>query len=244
MSTGAELEFLSPDTAVAFEGAAPWMRSPIEWTHRDAGAEFGERAGWRFVSRYGDAAEEASACRDAVGIADMSFLGKLELQAESAAVADIVATLAGGAVLAPGRAVLHDDVWWCPVTPERVLAVTPPERTAEVREQLHRGAGDRFASVIEVTTAYGSNAVAGPLARETFARTTALDLRPQRFEPGAFAPVSVARTPAMVLRERADRFLHLFGAGYAAYVWTSFVDAAEGLGGRAVGVDALGAADA
>ena len=146
-------EFLAPDTAVAFEGDAPWMRSPIEWTHRDAGAEFGERAGWRVVARYGDAAEEASACRDAVGIADICFLGKLELQAESAAVADIVAALAGGAVLAPGRAVLHDDVWWCPVTPERVLAVTPPEPTAEVREQLHRGAGDRFASVIELTTA-------------------------------------------------------------------------------------------
>ena len=48
----------------------------------------------------------------------------------------------------------------------------------------------------------------------------------------------------MILRERADRFLHLFGAGYAAYVWTVFVDAAESLGGRAVGVDALGAADA
>ena len=41
----------------------------------------------------------------------------------------------------------------------------------------------------------------------------------------------------MILRERGDRFLHLFGAGYAGYVWTVFVDAAEELGGRAVGVD-------
>ena len=31
----------------------------------------------------------------------------------------------------------------------------------------------------------------------------------------------------MVLRERGDRFLHLFGAGYANYVWTVFADAAE-----------------
>jgi hypothetical protein len=42
----------------------------------------------------------------------------------------------------------------------------------------------------------------------------------------------------MVLREGGDRFLHLFGAGFAAYIWTVFVDAATSLGGRAVGVTA------
>ena len=93
--------------------------------------------------------------------------------------------------------------------------------------------------VTELTSALGSNAVLGPLARETFARTTALDMRPQRFGEGAFAPVSVARTPAMVLRQGGDRYLHLFGAGYASYVWTVFADAAQDLGGRVVGVEAL-----
>jgi hypothetical protein len=83
--------------------------------------------------------------------------------------------------------------------------------------------------------------VVGPLAREAFARATALDMRPARFAERGFAPVSVARTPGMVLREQGDRFLHLFGSGYAQYNWTVFVDAAQGLGGRAVGLDALGA---
>jgi hypothetical protein len=66
-------------------------------------------------------------------------------------------------------------------------------------------------------------------------------MRPPRFAERAFAPVSVARTPGMVLREGGDRFLHLFGSGYAQYIWTVFVDAAESLGGRAVGLQALGA---
>ena len=39
----------------------------------------------------------------------------------------------------------------------------------------------------------------------------------------------------MVLRSREDRYLHIFGAGYAQYNWTVFVDAAENLCGRAVG---------
>ena len=132
--------------------------------------------------------------------------------------------------------------YWCPMTLGRVLALTPPERTADVRDLLEAAASAApFASVIEMTAAYGSNALVGPLSRETFARTMALDLRPDHFAEGDFAPVSVARTPGMVLREGGDRFLHLFGAGFAHYVWTVFVDAARHLGGRAVGVTALGA---
>jgi len=238
------LEFLSPDAATTFDDRAPALRSPIEWAHRDAGAELGERAGWRVVSGFGHPDAEADACRSSVGVADLSFLGKLELQGEAGLVAEIVSGLAGGATLAPGRAALHEEVWWCPITPDRVLAVTPPEQTATVRDALDQAAAadGGFASVIELTTAFGSNAVVGPLAREAFARATALDLRPERFEPASFAPVSVARTAGMVLRQGGDdRFLHLFGAGFAAYVWTVFVDAAESLGGRAVGTDALAA---
>jgi sarcosine oxidase gamma subunit len=123
-----------------------------------------------------------------------------------------------------------------------VLTVSPPEVTETLRAELERAASAvPFASVVELTTALGSNAVVGPLARETFARSTALDMRPERFEERAFAPVSVARTPGMVLRQGEDRFLHLFGSGFADYTWTVFIDAAEHLGGRGVGVEALGA---
>jgi sarcosine oxidase gamma subunit len=155
-------------------------------------------------------------------------------------VSSIVSELAGGATLEPGRAGFHDGVWWCPVTTEHVLVLTPPEATAQVVEDLEAAASTaRFASVHELTAAWGSNEVVGPLARETFARASALDMRPRRFPERGFAPVSVARAPAMVLREGGDRFLHLFGAGFADYIWTVFVDAARSLGGRAVGVAAL-----
>ena len=217
------------------------MRSPIEWMHRDAGARFAEHAGWKVVAGYGAAAGEVAACGDAVGVADLCHLGKLELQAEPALLASIVSSLTGGEALAPGRALRQDGIWWCPVSAGKALALTPPEATGRLRGELEAAAeaADSFVGVIELTAAFGSNAVVGPLARETFARTTALDLRADRFGESAFAPVSVARTPAMILREDGDRFLHLFGAGYASYVWTVFTDAAEDLGGSPVGVDAL-----
>ncbi len=238
-------EFLAPDATVEFDQRRPPQCSPIEWVHRRDRARFAERDGWRVVADFGAAEQEAAACRTTVGIADLSFLGKLELQAEPDAVAAIVARVAGGAALEPGRATHSEGVWWCPVTADRVLAVSPPETTASLRDELETAAAESgFATVTEVTTALGSNAVTGPLARETFARATALDLRPDRFAECGFAPVSVARTAGMILRERGDRYLHLFGAGYAQYVWTVFVDAAEQLGGRAVGVDALRAGEA
>jgi glycine cleavage system aminomethyltransferase T len=236
-------EFLAPDAATIAEGRRPEPRSPIEWAHRDAGARVRTRAGWRVVAGYGAARAEAAACNSSVGVADLSFLGKLELQGKPASVAALVAGLAGGAALAPGRATLSEGTWWCPISAGRVLAVTPSEATASVRDAVEAAAAGAqgFVSVTELTTALCSNAVVGPLAREAFARTTALDLRAQRFPEAGFAPVSVARTPGMILREGGDRFLHLFGAGYAAYIWTVFVDAATQLGGRAVGTEALGA---
>ena len=233
-------EFLAPDAAEPVNGTLPLLRSPIEWTLRDQGANFTERAGWRVATDYGNPSAELAACRDSAGVADLSHLGKLELQAEPGVTSSIIAELTGGGALAPGRAKSHEGVWWCPMALGRVLALTPPERTAEVRDRLEAAASAApFASVIEMTAAYGSNALVGPLSRETFARTMALDLRADHFAEGDFAPVSVARTPGMVLRQRGDQFLHLFGAGFAHYVWTVFVDAARHLGGRAVGVTAI-----
>jgi glycine cleavage system aminomethyltransferase T len=238
-------EFLAPGQAAAPAGGGPVpaLRSPIELEHLDAGAKLREREGWNIVADYGEPDRETEACRATVGVADLSCLGKFELQADRETVASIVSALAGGATLEPGMAAGHDSVWWCPVTPQRVVAITAPERTAEVAAALEDRAGEaRFASVTELTAALGSNSIIGPMARETFARATALDMRPESFPERAFAPVSVARTPGMVLREEGDRFLHLFGAGYAQYNWTVFVDAAQSLGGRAVGMDALKAA--
>jgi hypothetical protein len=133
--------------------------------------------------------------------ADASHLGKLELTGEHG--------------LTLGSARREGESWLCPLTRTRALVI-----------------GDiRGREGIDVTTAYAALRIAGPQARELFARFCALDLRPQVTPPGAFRPGSVARTPGMVICELHDTYLALFGAALGDYLWTLVEDAGRQLGG-------------
>jgi glycine cleavage system aminomethyltransferase T len=150
---------------------------------------------------------------DAVGFADASHIRKYEMQAHPPELPP----------LEFGRATVDGDATWLPMTATRALIL----------------GGEPPAGALELTTAFGALRLAGPLARETFARFTAIDLRPQVTKPGDWRPGSVARTPGGILCEAEDRYLMLFGAALGQYVWTVVEDAARHLGGGPVGHDAL-----
>jgi glycine cleavage system aminomethyltransferase T len=199
-------------TAGAGETAV--ARSPMERQARAAGARFELRDGWNVAVAYDG---EREALEQAVAWADASHLTKLEV---------------GGAPplqLEFGRGTRTEDGWWLPMTRTRTLLV---DAAAEARERLG-------ATAVDVTTAFGALVVAGPLARETFARFTAIDLRPRVCPPGAWRPGSVARTPGGILCLAEDRFLVLFGAALGQYLWTVVSDAAGHLGGGPAGADLL-----
>jgi glycine cleavage system aminomethyltransferase T len=122
-----------------------------------------------------------------------------------------------------GRATVDGDSTWLPMSRTRALVL----------------GGEPPPQALEVTTGFAALRIAGPLARETFARFTALDLRPQACPPGAWRPGSVARTPGGILCLAEDRFLMLFGAALGQYVWTVVADAARHLGGGPAGADVL-----
>jgi heterotetrameric sarcosine oxidase gamma subunit len=222
------LAFLHADVV----SGGPVALSPLTRDTAAGGARFDVRDGWQVAASYGQPSAEVEACRSTVGFADMSHLGVLELQGR-------LDTFPDGLELRRGAAARRHDAWWCAATPTRALVICDAHATVTLREQLEAS----FAGhVLDLTTTYGGLAVAGPLARETFARFCALDLRPTAMSVCAFRPGSVARTPGYVLREAQERYLMLFGAAVASSIWEVVQDAAERLRGRAVGLDALDAA--
>jgi len=232
------LEFLT----AAGPGAPP-ARGPLADAAAAAGATFEERDGWSVPVGFGDPAAEAAAAAETVAFADRSQLTKLEVQGAPDAVAAALPGLDEEkdrprvTDSSPGvLATLVEGAWHCPVRPGVALVLCEPAAGPQRRAALEGGAGVR---VCDLTTAWGALTVAGPRARDLFARFCALDLRESVLPVGGWRPGSVARTPGYVLREDDDRFLMLFGAAHGAYVWEVVADAAAHLGGRPVGQAAL-----
>jgi glycine cleavage system aminomethyltransferase T len=206
------LDFLRP---AAEEAVA---HSPMERLARDAGARFEIRDGWNIAVEFG------AGGTGSVSWADVSHLGKVELQGPSEAI-----DAAAGTELPFGTAVRRDDAWWCRLTQTRALVIGK-------RPELN--GGDDL-DVLDVTCNFAALTLVGPLARETFARFCALDLRPKVTPVGALRPGSIGRQPGIVIREDEERYLFLFGWATGEYMWSVVADAGSHLGGGPVGVDAL-----
>lgn len=207
--------------SVAFLSPSPGglARSPMERQTLAAGAAFEQRDGWNVAVRYYGLEAERERARSAVGFADLSHLGKVEVQGPPAGELEL------------GRVSWDGGTCWCPYSPTRAIALCEPADLPALRERL--------AEPVDVTTTFAALAIEGPLARELFARFTALDLRDAVTPVHAFRPGSVARTPGAVIRQSEDRWLMLFGAALGQYMWTVVDDAAANLGGGPIGVDAL-----
>ena len=136
------LAFLSVDAAADRGGMHPVAKSAIERAQRDLGATFEERDGWLVpVSIPG---EEDNA---AVGIADVSYLTKLEVRPA-------------------GAPIEGEGIVWYPISPRRALVLSAPALGASVREQV----GDRFS--LDVTGAYSVISITGPEADTVLHRMT------------------------------------------------------------------------
>lgn len=206
------LDFLRVDQASAPDAVA---HSPMERLARAAGARFEVRDGFNVAVEF----TGAGSAGDTVSWADVSHLSKVELQGSS----DVIGALPFS------TAVRRDDAWWCRLTQTRALVIgTRPE--LEAADDL---------DVLDVTSNFAALTLLGPLARETFARFCALDLRPQATPVGALRPGSIGRQPGLVIREDEERYLFLFGWATGEYMWSVVADAGGHLGGRPVGADAL-----
>jgi glycine cleavage system aminomethyltransferase T len=229
------LSFLAPDATD--EAVA---HTPMEHLARAAGATFERRMGWNVAVSYaGDQSTERRRLAETVGVVDRSQLTKLEVQARPGMVANIALEVGDGVVLEPGRAGRTAGVWWCPVTPSRMLLLAEPGSTVKAALTDTVGVDDPAVTIVDVTCGLAGLALVGPGCRELLARFCAIDARLAVTPVTGFRPGSIARTPGYLLCEREDQLLLLVGWAFGEYLYEVVADSARHLGGGPVGADAL-----
>ena len=155
-------------------------RSPLHERHEALGAKFAEFGGWEMPLQYSGIVEEHNAVRSAVGIFDVSHLGKIVVRGPGA-VEFVNATLSNDlGRIGPGRAQytlcldadtggIIDDIFSYYRDDEHVLLVPNAANNAEVFKRLAAAAPDGI-EVVNHHADYVVLAVQGTRSDEVLAR--------------------------------------------------------------------------
>ena len=213
--------------------------SPLEPQLQKAGATMVARHGWWVAAHFGSPAGELALCETAVGLADRSDLGKLELRGEASAVEQLVGQLSGGSV-DPGDALLAEGAWWCAVSRTHVLALCDAGDTerlaAAAREAMRWTPG---ATATDVTAAHAAIGLLGPRTADVLAELSDIEPPLGDVEEPAFDVLRLAAVPAMLLRGTAGSAVVFTETARAAELWTEIERAGREAGIGHVGADAV-----
>ena len=223
----------------------PIKRTPLDRKHRALGAEMFDSNMWQRPRLYGSVQDEAMAVRNAVGIIDVSTLGKLDVRGRDApALLDRLythsfSTLRNGrvryGVLCADNGTIMDDGTVTRLAEDRYFVTTSTASVEAIEEWFKwwMAGSDGCAHVTNITSGYGVINVAGPRARETLAKLTDVDLSPKAFRYMRAREGSVAGVPTLMLRigfvGETGWELH-FPAEYGEHVWDALMEAGSEFG--------------
>lgn len=224
-----------------------------EW-HEQAHAKFLDAGSWKRPEHYGDPHTEYTAVRKAVGLIDVSTLGKIELRGK-----DVVKflefiypnrfeKLAVGktryGVICDEAGILLDDGTIARLGPERFFLTTTTGNADAIDSWFRSWLVRRpqwDVRLTNVSTGYAGMNIAGPKAREVLAKLTSADISAQAMPYLAAAEIDIAGVPAIVLRlgfvGELGFEIHV-PTQYGLYLWKSLLDAGRGEGIKPFGVEA------
>ncbi|OBK85740.1 glycine cleavage system aminomethyltransferase GcvT [Mycolicibacter sinensis] len=222
------------------------QHGPLEDRHRELGASFAEFGGWLMPVSYAGTVAEHNATRDAVGLFDVSHLGKATVRGPGAA-AFVNATLTNDLNrIGPGKAQytlccnesggVIDDLIAYYVADDEIFLVPNAANTAAVVAALHQAAP----AGVTITDEHRSRAVLaaqGPRSTEVLA---GLGL-PTEMDYMGFADASYAGVPVRVCRSgyTGEHGYELLPAWEkAGVVFDALVAAVTELGGELAGLGA------
>ena len=241
----------------------PKRRLPLHEWHESAGASFvpiglwlrplvySRQSGWEPVLK------EARAVRTAVGITDVSTLGKIDVQGPDAArfldfvYANSFATLAVGraryGIMLREDGMLLDDGTTARLAPGHFLVTTTTANSTATLEHLefHLQSACAHLDVLltDVTDQWAQFALAGPRAREVLRQViSGLDLANESFPFMAAGAATIAGVPGRLFRISFSGELAYelaVPASHALSVWSAVLAAGQPFGLQPYGLDAL-----
>ncbi len=220
----------------------PVALSPLHHQHVELGAEMELVGGWLRPARYASADEALAAVRSAVGVCDVSPIGKL-----SAMGSGLSGMLTGAFPDSPtpavGRAVRADEeAVVARLTHDEALVMTASRRSTRLDETVAADAPG-CAQVVDVTSGLAAVRIAGPRAPDLLAALTELDVSPDAFPDGSCAQSRFAEIHGTLVRLDAaglPGYTLLFGREYGDYMWEAIIEAGERHGLVPFGTEALG----
>jgi len=226
---------------------------PLHTCHVEAGATLGTFGGWEMPIHYpgGGVVAEHTAVRSAVGVFDVTHLGKISVTGPGAAELVNSCLTADLAKIGPGQTQytlccaedggVVDDLIVYLVGPDEVFCVPNAANTREVGRRLAASAPPTV-TVTDLHTEYAVLAVQGPRSAELLAAVglapgaNVTDIDYMAFTDTRYdgAPVRVGRTG--YTGERGYELLPAWK--HAPALWAALLAAAGPLGGRACGLGA------
>jgi sarcosine oxidase subunit alpha len=238
---------------LAGPGWEPVRRTPMHRQHETAGATWMDMGAWKRPAVYTSVEEECRRIHDAVGLIDVTTLGKLDVQGRDAAPfldwihSNRIANLAVGRIryrlMLDDSGVIVDDGTVARLADDHFFVTTGTGSLEQVQEWLEWWLADgrRCVHVTDVTAAYAAINVAGPRSRELLQGISDGDWSNTAVPYLQAARRGVAGVPVIALRigflGELGYELH-FPAEYGGYLWNTLLEAGGRLGIAPVGIQA------
>ncbi|NLF64014.1 MAG: FAD-dependent oxidoreductase [Chloroflexi bacterium] len=233
----------------------PVRYTPIHTWHVAQGAKMMNAGQWKRPEHYGDPLAEVRAVREAVGLIDVSTLGKMLLHGTQ--VPELLERLYTNqwrrlgvgrvryGVMVNDEGVVMDDGVTARLNEHRFYMTTTSGGATTIYEWIEwwlQSGWQVDAGIVNVTELYAAMNLAGPRAREVMASVCSdADLSNEAFPYMAVRQATVAGAPAILMRigftGELSYEIHV-PAGYGLHVWQALMDAGAAYGIRPFGVEA------
>jgi sarcosine oxidase, subunit alpha len=237
---------------LAGRGHEPARRTALHHRHKELGARMMWTGAWRRPYAYGEPAGEVRAVHEAVGVIDVSTLGKLLVRGPDAVIflerlypnrfADLKLGRIRYAVLGTDAGRIMDDGTVARIGDDEFYVTTTSTGAEAVFEWFEwwNAVWQLDVEIVDATGALAAVNVAGPRARDLLARLTDLDVSADAFTYLDAKQAPVAGAPALLLRigfvGELGYEIHV-PSPYGESLWDAILDEGADLGVKPFGLE-------